>query len=93
MRLRAGMEPPAKHCEDALQSAEFWANKVLLESRTPASMEWVRVLKALLQGLAAHCKRCHPAGPAWNAAGTPLSQFRPGAAAASAGELAPWRPA
>ncbi len=90
--MSAGMELPGKHCEDTLQSAEFWANKVLLESRTPASLEWVRALKELLRGLAAYCRRCHPAGPAWNAAGVPLAQFRPGAAAAppaAAGALLP----
>ena len=78
------MDPPAKHCENTLQSCEFWANKILKDGRTPAALEWVRALKELLKGLAAYCAQCHPDGPAWNAAGSPLSHFQPGSSAAAA---------
>ena len=38
--------------------------------------------------LQAFCGRHFPAGPAWNAAGIPASQFKPGAASAAAGAAA-----
>lgn len=75
----AGMDLPAKHVDNTLQSAEFWTNKVLLADRSAPSQEWVKSLKELLKGLAAYVKQHHVAGPAWNPNGLPLSQFTPGA--------------
>ena len=77
-----GMDLPAKHVDNTLQSAEFWANKVLLADRSAPSQEWVKALKELLKGLAAYVKQHHAAGPAWNPNGVPLSQYTPGAQAA-----------
>lgn len=75
----AGMDLPAKHVDNTLQSAEFWANKVLLADRSAPSQEWVKALKELLKGMAAYVKQHHAAGPAWNSDGVPLSQYSPGA--------------
>ncbi len=85
------MDLPAKHVDNTLQSAEFWANKVLLADRSAPSQEWVKALKELLKGLAAYVKQHHAAGPAWNPTGVLLSQYTPGAEAS--GEalcVSPW---
>ncbi|EFN50763.1 hypothetical protein CHLNCDRAFT_142506 [Chlorella variabilis] len=70
-----GIHLPPQHVEDALSAADFYANKVLMEwrSRDPGHAAWVQ---------AAFCARNFPAGPQWNAAGIPASQFAPAAAAA-----------
>ena len=62
------MDPPPKHVENHLQSAEFWTNKVLLESRTPPHVEWVKALKELLKRLIGYLRTYHLTGPAWTAA-------------------------
>lgn len=72
------MDPPPKHVENHLQSAEFWTNKILLENRTAPHADWVKALKDLLKGLCTYLKTHHFSGPAWNASGIPLSQFKPG---------------
>lgn len=74
------MDPPPKHVENHLQSAEFWTNKILLENRTVPHADWVKGLKDLLKGLVAYLKVHHFSGPAWNPTGITLSQFKPGAA-------------
>ena len=79
----AGVDLPAKHVSNTLQSAEFWTNKVLLADRSAPSQEWVKALKDLLKGLAAYLKQHHAAGPAWNPNGLPLSQYTPGAQTSS----------
>ncbi|CAL8460663.1 g193 [Coccomyxa elongata] len=78
-----GMDPPPKHVENHLQSAEFWTNKILLENRTAPHADWVKALKDLLKGLCTYLKTYHFSGPAWNPNGIPLSQFKPGSAPAS----------
>lgn len=83
----AGMDLPAKHVDNTLQSAEFWANKVLLADRSARSQEWVKALKELLKGLAAYVKQHHAAGPAWNPDGIALSQYTPGSQPPSGGML------
>ena len=77
------MDPPPKHVENHLQSAEFWTNKILLENRTAPHVDWVKALKDLLKGLCTYVKTYHFSGPAWNPNGIPLSQFKPGSAPAS----------
>lgn len=39
-------------------------------------VEWVKTLKELVLALAAYLRAHHAAGPAWNPAGRPLSQFK-----------------
>jgi adenylyl cyclase-associated protein len=77
------MDPPPKHVENHLQSAEFWTNKILLENRTAPHAEWVKALKDLLKGLCTYLKTYHFSGPAWNANGIPLSQFKAGSTPAA----------
>ena len=54
------MSAPAKHVEESWQSAEFFANKVLMEHRGTPHAAWVRALKDAVMAL-----RCAP-GP-WDA--------------------------
>lgn len=77
----AGMSPPAQHVQEAWQSAEFWANKILMEYRNkdPAHVAWVKALQSLLMKVKAYVGQHHPAGPAWNPAGKSLSTFSPAA--------------
>jgi len=76
-----GMSLPAQHVEDGWQSAEFWANKVLMEFRNSEAVHvtWVRQLKEVLMKLRAYVQKHHKTGPAWNAAGKVVSSFTPGA--------------
>ena len=46
----AGMDLPAKHVENTLQSAEFWTNKVLQADRSAPSQVWASHLLPLLLG-------------------------------------------
>lgn len=76
------MSPPAQHVQEAWQSAEFWANKILMEFRNkdPHQVAWVKALNALLVALKGFVEKHHRAGPAWNAGGIPASSFTPSAA-------------
>lgn len=49
------MSAPAKHVEESWQSAEFFANKVLMEHRGTPHAVWVRALKDAVIAL-----RCAP---------------------------------
>ena len=75
----AGMDLPAKHVDNTLQSAEFWTNKVLSADRSAPSQAWVKALKELLKGLAAYVKQHHAVGPAWSPDGISPSQYMPSA--------------
>jgi len=74
-----GMNPPGQHVADAWSSAEFWANKLLVEHRNSdggkGHVEWVKSLKALLGALEGYVKAHHASGPSWNPAGGPLASF------------------
>ncbi|KAK9868352.1 hypothetical protein WJX84_003625 [Apatococcus fuscideae] len=76
-----GLSLPALHIEESWQSAEFYANKVLKEHKasSPQHATWVKALRAPFDLLKVCVKKYHVAGPAWNAQGAPLSQFKPGA--------------
>lgn len=39
-------------------------------------MDWVKTLKELVLALSAYVRAHHAAGPAWNPAGRPLSQWK-----------------
>ncbi|KAL3158071.1 hypothetical protein ABBQ32_011678 [Trebouxia sp. C0010 RCD-2024] len=83
-----GVSLPAQHVEESWQSAEFFANKVMMEFRNSDSrhVDWVKALKQVFQHLKAYVKQHHPAGPAWNANGIPFKDCKsdsPGAAAPS----------
>ena len=49
------MSAPAKHVEESWQSAEFFANKVLMEHRGTPHVAWVRALKDAVMAV-----RCAP---------------------------------
>ena len=72
------MSPPAQHVEEAWQSAEFFANKVLMEHRgtNDAHVDWIKRLKALTIALGDFVRQLHPAGPAWTSGGVSVSEFQ-----------------
>lgn len=39
-------------------------------------VEWIKTLKELVMALSAYIRAHHVAGPSWNPAGRPLSQFK-----------------
>jgi hypothetical protein len=82
--IYAGMRLPAQHVEEAWQSAEFWANKVLMEFRNSEAVHvaWVKHMKELLMKLRAYVQKHHKTGPAWNPTGKPVSSFTPTASGA-----------
>ena len=67
-----GMSLPAKTVEEAWNSAEFFANKLLKLYRPKPDgshhVAWLGALKTLMKALQAYVKTHHPTGPAWNAA-------------------------
>ena len=79
MLLDVGMSLPTQHIEEAWQSAEFYANKVLMEFRNtePAHVDWIKNLKDVLLKMKDHVQKHHRAGPAWNPQGIPVSAFLP----------------
>lgn len=89
-----GMSLPAKTVEEAWNSAEFFANKLLKLYRPKPDgsnhVAWLGELKTLMKALQAYVKTHHPTGPAWNAQGTgdPIA-IAAGATSASAGAPPP----
>ncbi len=75
------MSLPAQHIDEAWQSAEFYANKILTEFRNkePRHVTWVKQLKDLLMKMKLHVQTYHKAGASWNAKGIPVSSFSPNA--------------
>jgi len=79
-----GMNPPAQHVADCWSSAEFFANKVLMEFRSSGAaastvepnIAWVKALKELLKRLEAFVGLHFPAGLKWNPGGGPASAAR-----------------
>ena len=73
----AGMSLPAQHIEEAWQSAEFYANKILMEFRgkEPKQVSWVKLLKELLMKMRAHVQNHHRTGLAWNSGGKHIADF------------------
>ena len=71
------MSLPAQHIDEAWQSAEFYANKILTEFRNkePKHVTWVKQLKELLMKMKLHAQTYHKAGAAWNSQGGPISNF------------------
>ena len=49
------------------------------KASSPQHATWVKALRAPFDLLKVCVKKYHVAGPAWNAQGAPLSQFKPGA--------------
>lgn len=86
-----GLSLPAQHVDESWQSAEFFANKVMMEFRNSDSrhVDWVKALKQVFQQLKAYVKQHHMAGPAWNANGTPFKDFKPDSVGAAAPSPAP----
>lgn len=76
----AGMSLPPQHVDESWQSAEFYANKLLMEHRNTdagaTQVAWVRTLKEVFQRLKAYVRKHHLAGPAWNPNGIPVSEFQ-----------------
>lgn len=73
------MSLPAQHIEEAWQSAEFYANKILMEyrSKEPKHVIWVKQLKELLMRMRAHVQAHHRTGADWNPQGIAFSEFNP----------------
>ena len=73
------MSAPAQHIDEAWQSAEFYANKILTEFRNkaPKHVTWVKQLKELLMKMKLHAQTHHKTGAAWNSQGSPTSSFTP----------------
>ena len=73
------MSLPAQYVQEAWQSAEFWANKILIEFRVTesAQVSWVRGLQELIGQLKAYVQAHHGTGPAWNPAGQPFTVASP----------------
>ncbi|KAK9819752.1 hypothetical protein WJX72_001921 [[Myrmecia] bisecta] len=80
-----GMSLPAQHVDEGWQSAEFWANKVLMEFRnTDANhVTWVKALKSVFEKLREYVKKHHATGLSWNAHGGPVSSYQSGAGPAA----------
>ena len=79
------MSLPTQHIEEAWQSAEFYANKVLMEFRNtePAHVDWIKNLKDVLLKMKDHVQKHHRAGPSWNPKGIPISAFLPSSTSAA----------
>lgn len=75
--ISAGMSLPAKHVAESWQSAEFYANKVLMQHRqsSPEHVQWLQLLKQLLQALGAYVQQHHKTGPAWRPNGITVADF------------------
>jgi adenylyl cyclase-associated protein len=88
----SGMPMPMKTVQEAWNSAEFFANKLLMEYRSKdmRHVEWVNALKALMKDLTAYVKDHHATGPAWNAAGSDAKTFK--ASSSSSSGAAPSAP-
>lgn len=74
-----GMNAPPQHIADSWSSAEFWANKLLVQHRNSETgkghVEWVKALKALMGSLTDYVRQYHATGPAWNSEGRPLASY------------------
>ncbi|KXZ41813.1 CAP1 protein [Gonium pectorale] len=95
-----GMAAPRQHVSDCWQSAEFFANKVLMEFRgkDDNQVAWVRGLKAFLQQVGDFVGRNCPSGLRFNPNGQPLPAVMSGSGgavstAAAAASSAPQPPA
>ena len=87
----SGMSLPAPFVKESWDSAEFYANKVIMENRHFAiHVKWVKALKALFEALRVYVKDCHTTGPAWNSGGMSVAEYlkNPAAAGAAAGDAA-----
>ena len=83
----AGMSLPGPHVTETWQSAEFYANKVLVQHRNTeggaAHVAWVSALKRLVSvATRDYAKEHHTTGPAWNPKGGDVRSFKPGGATA-----------
>ncbi|KAL6775929.1 hypothetical protein ACKKBG_A19115 [Auxenochlorella protothecoides x Auxenochlorella symbiontica] len=86
-----GMRSPPDHVSDALQAAEFYANKVLKDWRPKdaAHGEWVAALKAVLKAMQDFCAAEYPRGPAWKEGGLSAACFLQGDSGAPSSTRAP----
>lgn len=80
----SGMSMPMKTVQESWNSAEFFANKLLMTHKGDKNQtDWVNTLKELMKDLAAYVKAHHPTGPSWNPAGSDAKSFAGGAASSS----------
>jgi len=72
----SGMSLPGPFVKESWESAEFYANKVIMENRGKHEnhVEWAKALKAVFQALGAYVKDCHTTGPAWNSGGMTVAE-------------------
>ena len=73
----SGMPLPASFVKESWDSAEFYANKVIMENRSKDTnhVDWSKALKALFEAMRVYVKDCHTTGPAWNNNGQDLSAY------------------
>ena len=75
----SGMSMPMKTVQESWNSAEFFANKLLMTHKGDKNQtDWVNTLKELMKDLAAYVKAHHPTGPSWNPAGSDAKSFAGG---------------
>lgn len=78
------VEPtPAPYIGDMIESAQFYANRVIKEHKglesEPAHTEWCRTFISLLDVLKAYVLQHHRTGLSWNAQGSDLASYQGGA--------------
>ena len=76
-----GMSLPMPHVAEAWQSAEFYANKILVEhkgeGKDPAHAAFVKAMKQLvLTDFKGYVKEFHATGPGWNPRGVDVKDFK-----------------
>ncbi|QDZ24617.1 adenylate cyclase-associated protein [Chloropicon primus] len=78
----SGMSMPMKTVQESWNSAEFFANKLLMQYRgkDKKQVEWITTLKELMTDLASYVKEHHATGPAWNPRGGDAKSFDLGGA-------------
>ena len=92
-----GLSLPAPHVEECWQSAEFFANKILVQHRNAGPsgephVAYVKSLKDLSTALRDYVKAHHTTGPCWNPKGGDLKTFKAGGGAPAGGKSIPAPP-
>ncbi|GBF94818.1 hypothetical protein Rsub_07990 [Raphidocelis subcapitata] len=88
-----GMPPPPQHIADSWNSAEFYANKLMMafKGKDEAQMAWVKGVKELTQALQQFVRTHYPQGLKWNPSGCSIAEAQK-QAAAGGGAAAPAAP-
>ena len=92
-----GMSLPGPHVTETWQSAEFYANKILVQHRNTDGGEphvtWTKALKTLVsESVQKYAKAHHTTGPAWNPRGGDVASWKPGGGGGSSSAPAGAKP-